>query len=344
MATAQKGVLYVGHLPCGFYDTALKRYFKQFGRIRKVRVERSIKTGRPKGYAFIEFVNEEVAKIAAEATDNYVINRKVLKAKYIPPEEMKGIMRKRKKVVPKQRITVRKTNLCAPIGLSKRSLIKKQSKCLKLHEKLAEYGVKNYDLLPINLENLEKRIEESADRKERLEQLRKTTKVDIKNRKLNENVITRIIRGRNLITHRRRLLRAQKAKKAVLEHKPVKKGVSLRPMAKKIDTFERALDSLRERVQERARHEADSKVRARRRNARRRSKQYLKELEKGIVKEPKSKRKSTIVLEVENMNTSNEYSSSTVTLTEKATSKVSAKDRLKSFRHKAQNMHYKYMS
>lgn len=39
----------------------------QFGKVTKVRVSRSKKTARAKGYAFLEFASAEVAKIAAGA-------------------------------------------------------------------------------------------------------------------------------------------------------------------------------------------------------------------------------------------------------------------------------------
>lgn len=47
-------------------------YFSQFGRVTKVRLSRSKKTGRSKHYAFIEFYSAEVARIAAEAMDGYM--------------------------------------------------------------------------------------------------------------------------------------------------------------------------------------------------------------------------------------------------------------------------------
>merc|ERR1711936_879177 len=83
LGRCSRGRMYVGHLPFGFYDEALKKYFSQFGRVTKVRAERSMKTGGYKGYGFVEFENKEVAKIAAEATDNYIIDNKILVARYI---------------------------------------------------------------------------------------------------------------------------------------------------------------------------------------------------------------------------------------------------------------------
>ena len=39
----RRGVIYIGHLPHGFYETQLKGYFSQFGKVTKVHVSRSKK-------------------------------------------------------------------------------------------------------------------------------------------------------------------------------------------------------------------------------------------------------------------------------------------------------------
>ncbi|KAF8767613.1 MKI67 FHA domain-interacting nucleolar phosphoprotein-like [Argiope bruennichi] len=82
------GVIYVGHIPHGFYETEMKAYFSQFGKILRIRVARSRKTGRPKGFAFIEFKSEEIAKIAAEAMNNYLFFEKLLKCEFIPADKV----------------------------------------------------------------------------------------------------------------------------------------------------------------------------------------------------------------------------------------------------------------
>jgi len=58
---AGKGIIYIGHLPKGFEEAELRKFFEQFGKINKLRVSRSKKTGRTRGYAFIEFASKEVA-------------------------------------------------------------------------------------------------------------------------------------------------------------------------------------------------------------------------------------------------------------------------------------------
>lgn len=39
----QSGVVYVGHLPHGFYEDQLRDYFNQFGKVNKVKVARNKK-------------------------------------------------------------------------------------------------------------------------------------------------------------------------------------------------------------------------------------------------------------------------------------------------------------
>ena len=375
----KKGVLYLGHLPFGFYGAALWKYFKQFGQIKKVRVEKSNKTGRYKGYGFIEFANEEVAKIAAEATHNYVMNRKVLKAKFIPADDMKGALRKKKKVYPYQRKSVRRTTLCAAIGLSERALTKKQANYLKLHEKLVDYGVTNYDLLPVNLDNLEKRIEESKGRKERLNQLRQTAKENLRKSMMQENVVTRILRGRKsqAAKFKAKAKRMQKnsrkrakakvkkprvIKKRVKKRVPKKKVQPMKPMNKKIDTFERALDNLRESLNKSTaetpcrtgtptvrtekqsgtkssavkyyKTETDDQIETDIVKSSKRKHEEVKDEHEKREEEPKSKQKETSNGDI--VNTSKDPAT--------APKAPSGKDRLKSFRHKVRNIHYKYIS
>lgn len=86
---SNRGIVFIKHIPHGFYEDQLKGYFEQFGAVTRTRVARSDKTGRSKGYAFVEFRVPEVAKIAAETMDNYLMFKQVLKTAYIPPEEQK---------------------------------------------------------------------------------------------------------------------------------------------------------------------------------------------------------------------------------------------------------------
>lgn len=76
-----RGVVYVSHIPHGFYEQEIRSYFGQFGRVTRVRLARSKRTGKSKGYAFIEFYEPDVAKIVAETMDNYLMCKRLLKGK-----------------------------------------------------------------------------------------------------------------------------------------------------------------------------------------------------------------------------------------------------------------------
>lgn len=82
------GVIYVGHLPPTLYETQIRAYFSQFGTVTRFRLSRSKKTGNSKGYGFVEFESEHVAKIAAETMNNYLFGERLLKCHFIPPEKV----------------------------------------------------------------------------------------------------------------------------------------------------------------------------------------------------------------------------------------------------------------
>ncbi|XP_047457832.1 MKI67 FHA domain-interacting nucleolar phosphoprotein [Mugil cephalus] len=82
------GVVYVGHLPVGLFEPQLRSYFGQFGNILRLRLSRSKKTGGSKGYAFVEFDCDEVAKIVAETMNNYLMGERLIQCHVIPPEKV----------------------------------------------------------------------------------------------------------------------------------------------------------------------------------------------------------------------------------------------------------------
>jgi len=106
--TGDLGVIYIGHLPHGFYEDQLRGYFSQFGDVTRLRLSRSKKTGRSKHYAFLEFDSSSVAKIVAETMDNYLLMGHILRCEVIPrdkvhPELWLGANKKWKKI-PQGRI------------------------------------------------------------------------------------------------------------------------------------------------------------------------------------------------------------------------------------------------
>ncbi|XP_073401401.1 MKI67 FHA domain-interacting nucleolar phosphoprotein isoform X2 [Dendrobates tinctorius] len=82
------GVLYIGHIPRSLFEPQLKEYFSQFGTISRLRLSRSKKTGGSKGYAFVEFECDEVARIVADTMNNYLFCERLLKCEVVPPEKV----------------------------------------------------------------------------------------------------------------------------------------------------------------------------------------------------------------------------------------------------------------
>ncbi|OUM63657.1 hypothetical protein PIROE2DRAFT_43237, partial [Piromyces sp. E2] len=82
------GVIFLSHIPHGFYEKQMKEYFTQFGDVTRLRLSRNKKTGKSKHYAYIEFKNAEVAKIVAETMNNYLLYSHVLKCSVVPEDKL----------------------------------------------------------------------------------------------------------------------------------------------------------------------------------------------------------------------------------------------------------------
>jgi len=81
-------VLYIGHIPHGFYEDQMEGFFKQFGTIKRLRIARNRKTGKSKHYGFIEFENPEVAKVVTDEINGYLLFEHNLQLQLIPPERV----------------------------------------------------------------------------------------------------------------------------------------------------------------------------------------------------------------------------------------------------------------
>lgn len=82
-AHKKRGVIYIGRLPQHFQEKEAKKYFRQFGDITRMRLARNKTTGRMKHFGFIEFKEEEAAKVAAETMNNYLILGHLMKVHVI---------------------------------------------------------------------------------------------------------------------------------------------------------------------------------------------------------------------------------------------------------------------
>jgi len=71
-------VLYIGHLPKDLDELDLRRFVSQFGKVYNCRIARKIETGKPKGFAFIRFGDNETAKIVCETLHGYFLEKQRL--------------------------------------------------------------------------------------------------------------------------------------------------------------------------------------------------------------------------------------------------------------------------
>lgn len=107
-------VVYLGHIPHGFYEKQMREFFMQFGQVVNLRISRNKKTGKSKHYGFIQFHTPDIASIVAEAMDGYhffgqKLEAHVMKKDQVHAELFKGANRTFKKI-PWREIETRRHN------------------------------------------------------------------------------------------------------------------------------------------------------------------------------------------------------------------------------------------
>ena len=84
----ERGVVYIGNIPFGFFEDEMRQFFSQFGDVTRLRMSRGKRTGRSRGYGFAEFAHKEVAEIVAETMNNYLMFNRVLKCQFLPADSV----------------------------------------------------------------------------------------------------------------------------------------------------------------------------------------------------------------------------------------------------------------
>lgn len=182
-----RGVVLVRHIPHGFYEEQLKAFFSQFGQVTRARVSRNLKTGNSKGFAFVEFQVPEVAKIAAEAMHNYIMFKKRLETKFIPPEEQKfnyfatslhkivvdGEEQITSAAIKRTQKSVSVYNSSVPKLAFEKRISRVEHHLGKLKEKMKEIGI---DVDPVIIRSLVRSPEEEAVAKSVKEENKATAK------------------------------------------------------------------------------------------------------------------------------------------------------------------------
>lgn len=81
-------VIYLGHIPPAFGEAESRKFFAQFGKVRRVKIFKSMKTGGSKGYGFVQFETHDVAVVVAEAMDGYLLSDRQLVCHVIPVNKL----------------------------------------------------------------------------------------------------------------------------------------------------------------------------------------------------------------------------------------------------------------
>lgn len=148
-ASPYRGVLYIGHLPHGFYEEQLRGFFSQFGTVLRVRVARSKKTARAKGYGWVQFANDAVARIAAETMNGYLLFGRLLDVHLVPAERQHARMwhgaDRVWRRIPWRVIERQRHNGAEPVAAAARRTARLSGRAKMASRKLAAAGVQ-YDV------------------------------------------------------------------------------------------------------------------------------------------------------------------------------------------------------
>jgi len=137
-----RGVIYISHVPHGFYEKQMREFFGQFGTVTNLRLGRSKRTGKSCGYAFVEFKYKEVAQVVSETMNNYLMFDKILKCSLVPKERMSPAIF-RGKIRPHK-----------PPGKAARVAAKKMLNSIKAEETIAKRQVRQVKKVNNNMKKL----------------------------------------------------------------------------------------------------------------------------------------------------------------------------------------------
>ncbi len=82
--------LYVGNLPFNVSEQELHELFAQHGNVTSASLVTDRETGRPRGFGFVEFANDDEARAAIEALHGYNLGGRDLTVNEARPRENRG--------------------------------------------------------------------------------------------------------------------------------------------------------------------------------------------------------------------------------------------------------------
>ncbi|XP_045210130.2 MKI67 FHA domain-interacting nucleolar phosphoprotein-like [Mercenaria mercenaria] len=166
---SDSSVVYVSHLPWGFEEKPLREYFEQFGKIKQLRVSRSKKTGNSRGFAYIQFTHNEVAKIVAETMNNYLMFGKLIKCKHLLKPHPNTFKHANRGFIKPGAVAgaIAKHNSEKSDSAVEKSQRKMLGKLAKIQAKLAAEGIQ-YKVEDSHLNEVKKELKEKAEAKKML--------------------------------------------------------------------------------------------------------------------------------------------------------------------------------
>jgi len=141
-------VIYIGHLPNEFEERDLRTFLMQFGDVERIRISRSVKTGKPRGYAFVKFTDSEVAAVVAETLQGYFLGKRRLVCHLVPNAHSR-MFYDTDKVIERRKLKQEQEKIQRNRNLQNASKLKEITKQLVSREKqkrlkLKELGI-DYD-------------------------------------------------------------------------------------------------------------------------------------------------------------------------------------------------------
>ncbi|CAF0909672.1 unnamed protein product [Rotaria sp. Silwood1] len=167
LVTIQPGLIRLSGLPYGFFERELYSYFSQFGVVTRLKLIRSKKTGGSRGYAYVEFEDEDVARIASETMNGYLMFRSLIKCRLMDRNKIdtEKLFKNWKRLftvkTPKQKRAL--YNRIKSKEQIEKSNQRRAKKLLKQQEKLAAAGIKYEltDFIPLKLTKKKQEEEKS---------------------------------------------------------------------------------------------------------------------------------------------------------------------------------------
>ncbi len=82
--------IYVGNLPFSATESELETLFGEYGQVERVNLITDRETGRPRGFGFIEMVDDQEGRSAIEAVNGVDLGGRTLTVNEARPREPRG--------------------------------------------------------------------------------------------------------------------------------------------------------------------------------------------------------------------------------------------------------------